>query len=76
MVIDEHALHSTQITAGREQLDIFEFVYFARPDSILLDRRVNEVRRQFGIQLAGEHPIQADVVIPVPTHSPTFRMWG
>lgn len=66
VVIDEHGLRSVQLAAGREQLDIFEFVYFARPDSILLGRRVNEVRRQFGIQLAREHAIQADVVIPVP----------
>ena len=66
VVIDENGLRSVQITAGREQLDIFEFVYFARPDSILLGRRVNEVRRQFGINLAHEHPVRADVVIPVP----------
>lgn len=66
VVIDKDGLHSTRIAAGREQLDIFEFVYFARPDSLLLGRRVNEVRRQFGINLAREHPVEADVVIPVP----------
>jgi amidophosphoribosyltransferase len=66
IVIDEHGLRSVQLAPGREQLDIFEFIYFARPDSVLLGRRVNEVRRQFGIQLAREHPVQADVVIPVP----------
>ncbi|HEY9426924.1 MAG TPA: phosphoribosyltransferase family protein, partial [Gemmatimonadaceae bacterium] len=51
---------------GRAQLDIFELVYFARPDSVLLGQRVNEVRRRFGIQLAREHRVAADVVIPVP----------
>lgn len=66
IVIDEHGLHSTQVAPGNESLDIFEFVYFARPDSILLGRRVNEVRRQLGIRLAGEHRVDADVVIPVP----------
>lgn len=66
VLIDEHGLRSVQIAPGREQLDIFELVYFARPDSILLGRRVNEVRRQFGINLAREHPVEADVVIPVP----------
>ncbi len=66
VVMDESGLRSIQIAPGRERLDIFEFVYFARPDSILLGRRVNEVRRQFGALLAREHPVQADVVIPVP----------
>jgi amidophosphoribosyltransferase len=66
VVIDAQGLRSVQLAPGREQLDIFELVYFARPDSMLLGRRVNEVRRQFGIQLAREHPVQADVVIPVP----------
>ncbi|MGH7689847.1 MAG: amidophosphoribosyltransferase, partial [Gemmatimonadaceae bacterium] len=66
VVIDEHGLRAVQLAPGREQLDIFEFVYFARPDSMLLGLRVNEVRRRFGIQLAREHPVQADVVIPVP----------
>ena len=66
VMIDERGLRSVQLAPGKEQLDIFEYVYFARPDSVLLGRRVNEVRRQFGIQLAREHPVQADVVIPVP----------
>jgi len=66
VMIDERGMHSVQLAPGREQLDIFEFVYFARPDSVLLGRRVNEVRRQFGMQLAREHTVQADVVIPVP----------
>lgn len=66
VVIDENGLRSVQLEPGREQLDIFEFVYFARPDSMLLGRRVNEVRRQFGIRLARECPVDADVVIPVP----------
>jgi amidophosphoribosyltransferase len=47
-------------------MDIFEFVYFARPDSVLLGKRVNEVRRNLGVNLAREHPLNADVVIPVP----------
>jgi len=66
VVMDENGMRSVQLEPGREQLDIFEFVYFARPDSMLLGRRVNEVRRQFGIRLARECPVAADVVIPVP----------
>jgi amidophosphoribosyltransferase len=47
-------------------VDIFEFVYFARPDSIISGRSVYDVRRNFGIQLAKEFPIEADLVVPVP----------
>lgn len=45
---------------------IFEYVYFARPDSVHMDRSVYEVRKQIGVELAREQPIEADVVVPVP----------
>jgi amidophosphoribosyltransferase len=45
---------------------IFEYIYFARPDSHVFDRDVYPIRKGFGRQLAIEHPIEADVVIPVP----------
>ncbi|MFI5395143.1 MAG: amidophosphoribosyltransferase [Candidatus Binatia bacterium] len=45
---------------------VFEYVYFARPDSRVYDRNVYEVRKQFGRQLASEQPAEADIVIPVP----------
>ena len=45
---------------------IFEFVYFARPDSKVFGRSVYEVRKAFGQRLAKEHPVDADIVIPVP----------
>lgn len=66
VVINSHRVKSKQIVPGTQKLDIFEFVYFARPDSVLLGRSVNEVRRNFGINLALEFPVKADVVIPVP----------
>jgi amidophosphoribosyltransferase len=66
VVIDKKGLHSYQIAKGNLKLDIFEFVYFARPDSVLLGKSVYEVRRNFGKLLALENKIQADVVIPVP----------
>ena len=66
VVADRSGLTSYQIAKGKQKLDIFEFVYFARPDSILLGKRVNEVRRNLGVNLYREFPLQADVVIPVP----------
>jgi len=45
---------------------IFEHVYFARPDSIIFGRSVNESREALGRLLAREHPVEADIVVPVP----------
>lgn len=45
---------------------IFEYVYFARPDTVLQDKSVYEVRKRIGAELARENPVVADVVVPVP----------
>ena len=45
---------------------VFEYIYFARPDSRLFGRNVYEVRKELGRQLAREAPASADIVIPVP----------
>lgn len=45
---------------------IFEFIYFARPDSHIFGDDVYSVRRELGVQLARENPVEADMVIPVP----------
>ncbi|OGP75279.1 MAG: amidophosphoribosyltransferase [Deltaproteobacteria bacterium RBG_16_50_11] len=45
---------------------IFEFIYFARPDSFIFNRNVYEVRKSFGVQLAKESPAEADMVVPIP----------
>lgn len=45
---------------------IFEHVYFSRPDSIIGGRSVYETRRQIGVELAKESPVDADLVCPVP----------
>jgi len=67
VVLDSNGLHSHQITKNAvEKLDIFEFVYFARPDSFMYGKNINEIRREMGRQLAREQKIEADVVIPVP----------
>ncbi len=69
VIVDNNGLSDRQLAEGQQRLDIFEFVYFARPDSLLLGRRVNDVRMQMGRELAKENPIKADVVIPVPDSS-------
>jgi amidophosphoribosyltransferase len=45
---------------------IFEYVYFARPDSIIEGRNVYEARKKIGTELAIESPVDADLVVPVP----------
>jgi amidophosphoribosyltransferase len=45
---------------------VFEHVYFSRPDSLVFGRTVNTSRRLLGTLLAREHPVEADVVVPVP----------
>jgi amidophosphoribosyltransferase len=45
---------------------IFEHVYFSRPDSTIFGRSVNESREALGRLLAQEHPVDADIVVPVP----------
>lgn len=57
-------LHRFQ--AEREARCIFEHVYFARPDSSVFGANVAQVRKRFGARLAVEHPVDADVVVPVP----------
>lgn len=48
------------------KLCVFEFVYFARPDSHLLGRNIHASRQEMGRLLATESPVEADVVVPVP----------
>ena len=64
-----------RFSGPREARCIFEHVYFARPDSVVFGNNVAEVRKRFGAQLAREHPVDADVVVPVPD-SGTFAALG
>jgi len=49
-----------------ERVCLFEYVYFARPDSVVAGRPVYAARKRMGINLAREAPVEADVVVPVP----------
>jgi amidophosphoribosyltransferase len=68
VIINQDGLRSIQAFPEhqRRAFCIFEYVYFARPDSNLANRNVYKVRVEMGRQLAREHPIEADVVVPVP----------
>lgn len=50
----------------RSSFCIFENIYFARPDSWMFGHSVHSIRKRLGIELAKEHPVKADVVVPVP----------
>jgi len=68
VIINEDGLKSIQAFPEHERraFCIFEYVYFARPDSTIANRNVYKVRVEMGRQLAREHPIAADIVVPVP----------
>jgi len=55
-----------QLIKNKELPCMFEFVYFAKPDSRINGRSVHNVREQIGRLLAQEHPVDADIIIPVP----------
>ncbi len=67
VVIDETGVESIRPFPARPPSPcVFEYVYFARPDSIVQGRSVYEVRRRMGRQLARETGVEADVIVPVP----------
>lgn len=67
VVIDDAGLRSYHpFETQKPAACIFEFIYFARPDSFIFGHSVYAVRKEFGRQLCREHEVPADVVIPVP----------
>jgi amidophosphoribosyltransferase len=68
VIINEKGLTSIQAFPEHQKraFCIFEYVYFARPDSVINGHSVYEVRKEMGRQLAREHNVKADLVIPVP----------
>lgn len=64
--IDESGLRSIHFAETKPKGCIFEFVYLARPDTRINEQRVHSVRVEIGRRLAKEHPVEADLVMPVP----------
>lgn len=75
VMIDKNGLKSIKTSAkGRASLCIFEFIYFARPDSIIDGASVHISRYEAGRLLAKEHPVDADLVIGAPDSGVTAAM--
>jgi amidophosphoribosyltransferase len=67
VVFDEDGLHSHKpFPPMQARPCIFEYIYFARPDSMVGGRNVYDVRKTMGAELAREAPATADVIVPVP----------
>ena len=67
LIVDAEGLHSSKpFTQKPVSVCTFEHVYFSRPDSTIFGRSVNESRHKMGKRLAIEHPVEADLVVPVP----------
>jgi amidophosphoribosyltransferase len=64
--IDENGVNSYREKVGRRAICIFEYIYFARPDSVINGRLLYPARQAMGAGLAEEHPVDADLVMGVP----------
>ena len=67
LAIDNEGVHAEQAMQPAPRAGCsFEFIYFARPDSLIDGRLVYATRERMGEELARQHPVQADFVMPVP----------
>jgi amidophosphoribosyltransferase len=66
IAIDEDGLRSQHFASPKPKGCLFEYVYLARPDTTISGRNIHSTRVEVGRRLAREHPVEADLVIPVP----------
>jgi amidophosphoribosyltransferase len=67
VVIDDSGVHSIKpFGVAPPRFCVFEYIYFARPDSVMEGMPVYEARKRIGAQLARESDVEADIVVPVP----------
>ncbi len=66
VAVEDGQVRTVRDPVSKGSLCVFEYIYFARPDSVLCGQSVHEARRLAGRFLAQEHPVEADVVIGVP----------
>nr|WP_286189618.1 amidophosphoribosyltransferase [Sanguibacter hominis] len=66
IIIDDEGLRSHRFAEVKRAGCVFEYVYLARPDTTIAGRSVHAARVEMGRRLAQEHPVEADLVIPVP----------
>lgn len=75
VVINEKGISSfSPFKKVKHAFCIFEFIYFARPDSMIYQENTDKIRRRLGQQLAKENPVDADLVISVPDSSNTATL--
>ena len=76
IIKNDGSIISTQFSESKKISHcIFEHVYFSRPDSTVFEDCVYSVRKRLGAQLAKEHPVDADIIMPVPD-SGTYAALG
>jgi len=69
VIVDGTGLHSNifaDVEKEKQAQCVFELVYFARPDSVVFGENVHNVRLKYGMRLAEEYPVEADLVAPIP----------
>jgi amidophosphoribosyltransferase len=66
IVIDASGVHAKRYAEADPKLCLFEFVYFARPDTMLYGKSVHAARQRMGEALARQAPVDADMVMPIP----------
>lgn len=66
IVINKKGIKSVKLAKATPKHDIFEYVYFARPDSVVNGKLIYEVRKNFGTALAKECKVEVDAIVPVP----------